>query len=43
MTNEMIIFWNSVDLMNAGVIGTTGRNDPHLCLLEVTGIQCEEG
>ena len=25
MTNEMIIFWNAVDLMNAGVIGTTGR------------------
>lgn len=25
MTNAMIIFWNSVDLMNAGVIGTTGR------------------
>ena len=25
MTNAMIIFWTSVDLMNAGVIGTTGR------------------
>jgi len=25
MTNAMIIFWNSVDLMNAGVIGSTGR------------------
>ena len=26
MTNEMIIFWNAVDLMNAGLIGTTGRS-----------------
>lgn len=25
MTNAMIIFWQSVDLMNAGLIGTTGR------------------
>ena len=25
MTNAMIIFWQSVDLMNAGVIGSTGR------------------
>ena len=25
MTNEMIIFWNAVDLMKAGLIGTTGR------------------
>lgn len=25
MTNAMIIFWQSVELMNAGVIGTTGR------------------
>ena len=25
MTNAMIIFWNSVELMNAGAIGTTGR------------------
>lgn len=25
MTNAMIIFWKSVDLMNTGVIGTTGR------------------
>ena len=26
MTNEMIIFWNAVDLMNSGLIGTTGRS-----------------
>lgn len=25
MTNAMIIFWQSVELMNAGTIGTTGR------------------
>ncbi len=25
MTNAMIIFWKSVELMNAGVIGSTGR------------------
>ena len=25
MTNAMIIFWESVELMNAGVIGSTGR------------------
>ena len=25
MTNAMIIFWQSVELMNAGVIGSTGR------------------
>ena len=25
MTNEMIIFWKSVELMNAGIIGGTGR------------------
>ena len=25
MTNEMIILWESVDLMEKGIIGTTGR------------------
>ena len=25
MTNEMIILWESVDLMEQGIIGTTGR------------------
>lgn len=26
MTNAQIIFWESVDLMEAGIIGTTGRS-----------------